>query len=229
MKTVTLKTAGRKPSLTAVLIIYTVLFFAAWTYFEILVKPWLNTVITNEIAAQLVSSGVIKNLVWTVPALLLARRYEGDVHIPLREMFTAKVNWLRWIPAFALLALWGVGADLLNTGTIAVSRNFGMDDVIIVFFVGITEESVFRGWLLNAAIDRQRRWTALITNSLLFLAIHFPKWIVLGEFVYAFTSFGFAGVIALSLLFGWSFARTRNMLLPIALHMFYDLIVMMFV
>jgi len=104
-----------------------------------------------------------------------------------------------------------------------------MDDVIIVLFVGITEESVFRGWLLNATLDRWGKWCALIVNSLLFLAIHFPKWIVSGEFVYAFTSFGFAEVIALSLLFGWSFLRTRNLLLPIALHMFYDLVVMMFV
>ena len=105
----------------------------------------------------------------------------------------------------------------------------GMDDVIIVLFVGITEESVFRGWLLNATLDRLGRWRALIVNSLLFLAIHFPKWIVSDEFLYAFTSFGFAEVIALSLLFGWSFLRTRNLLLSIALHMFYDLVVMMFV
>jgi len=104
-----------------------------------------------------------------------------------------------------------------------------MDDVIIVLFVGITEESVFRGWLLNATLERWGRWPALIVNSLLFLAIHFPKWIVSGEFVYAFTSFGFAEVIALSLLFGWSFVRTRNLLLPIALHMVYDLAVMLLI
>lgn len=220
---------GRSRSLTAALILYTILFFAAWTDYEALAKPWLRSVIANEAAAQLVSSGVIKNLAWTLPALLLVRRYESDMHVPLREMFTARVNWLHWLPLFGLLALWGLGGDLLNTGTVAVSRNFGMDDVIIVLFVGITEESVFRGWLLNATLDRLGRWRALIVNSLLFLAIHFPKWIVSGEFLYVFTSFGFAEVIALSLLFGWSFLRTRNLLLPIALQMFYDLVVMMFV
>lgn len=220
--------SSRKPALLPVLVIYTIVFFAVWTVFESLLKPWINSAIP-EIPAQLVNSGVIKNLVWTLPALLLAHRYESEMYVPLREMFTAKVNLLRWLPVFAILVLWGVGADLINTGTVAVSGDFGMGDVIIVLFVGITEESVFRGWLLNATLERWGRWPALMVNAMLFLAIHFPKWIVSGEFLYAFTSFGFAEVIALSLLFGWSFVRTRNLVLPIALHMVYDLAVMMFI
>lgn len=169
-----------------------------------------------------------KNLVWTLPALL-AGRYESDMHVPLREMFTAKFRPAHWVPAFAILVLWAIGGDLLTNGSIAVSRQFGMDDIIIVLFVGITEEAVFRGWLLNATVDRWCRWPALIVNALLYLAIHLPKWIVSGEFVSVFTGFGFAEVIALSLLFGWSFLRTRNLLLPIALHMVYDLAVMMLI
>ena len=216
-------------SVDAVLAVYTVVFFALWTGVEFKLKPWIDSVVTNEITAQIVKSGAIKNLVWTLPALLLVRRYGSDMRVPLREMFASGVNWLRWLPAFAFLVLWGLGGDLVNTGTIAVSENFGIDDIIIVLFVGITEESVFRGWLLNATADRWGRWPALIVNSLLFMAIHFPKWIASGEFVYAFTSFGFVEIIALSLLFGWSFLRTRNLLLPIALHMVYDLAVMMLI
>ncbi|MBE6759108.1 MAG: hypothetical protein E7554_03355 [Ruminococcaceae bacterium] len=57
--------SGRSRSLAAALIRYTILFFAAWTGYEVLAKPWLRSVIANEAAAQLVSSGVIKNLAWT--------------------------------------------------------------------------------------------------------------------------------------------------------------------
>ena len=49
----------------AVLIIYTVIFYGIWTVFELYIKPWLDAIIENEYAAQLIKSGVIKNLVWT--------------------------------------------------------------------------------------------------------------------------------------------------------------------
>ncbi len=216
-------------SLPVALIVYTILFFGLWAAFEILGKPWLTTVTEDDIAGQIIKTVIIRNLVWTLPALLLLRRYERRMHIPLREMFTAKVNWLRWLPILTFLALCGPGGDLVNGEKIALSEAFGADDIIIVLFVGITEESVFRGWLLNATADRWGRWPALMVNALMFLAIHFPRWIMDGIFVSVFTGFDFVSVIALSLLFGWSFLRTRNLVLPIALHMIYDLSVMMFI
>jgi len=115
---------------------------------------------------------------------------------------------------------------VLHGGSFAIKGTFGADDIIVVIFVGLTEELVFRGWLLNAT-ERIGENKALAINAAMFLLIHFPIWIVSGAFVNNFVSFGFVSIIALSVIFGLMFLRTRNILVPIALHMMWDLLLFM--
>ena len=72
---------------TTVMIIYIVVFYALWTAFELIVKGILDSAITNINICQFVKSGIIKNLVWTLPAVMLVKNFKDDVHIPLKEMF----------------------------------------------------------------------------------------------------------------------------------------------
>ncbi|MCH5253072.1 MAG: CPBP family intramembrane metalloprotease, partial [Lachnospiraceae bacterium] len=47
---------------------------------------------------------------------------------------------------------------ILQKGRLEMAETFGLCDVITVLFVGLTEEMVFRGWLLNATITEKRKW-----------------------------------------------------------------------
>jgi membrane protease YdiL (CAAX protease family) len=47
----------------------------------------------------------------------------------------------------------------------------------IVLFEGVTEEIVFRGFLLNALLKKVKLFFAIIINQIMFLIIHFPIWI----------------------------------------------------
>lgn len=77
-------------------------------------------------------------------------------------------------------------------GKISVGETFRFSDLIIVLFVGITEEMVFRGWLLNATVNEKKKWVSVIVNSLMFLFIHFPNWIHEGHLVENFQNFWFS-------------------------------------
>ena len=97
-------------------------------------------------------------------------------------------------------------------------------ECVAFIFVGLTEELVFRGWLLNALM-RLGKIPALAITSVLFLCIHFPIWLAKGYFVQAFAGMGFLVILALGVLFGLVFLHWRNLWIPIVMHMLWDVCV----
>lgn len=211
----------------AVLVIYCVLFYGAWAVFELLIKDHLAG--GNPVVMQLLRSALIKNLVWTLPAMLLVHKYADCVFIRLKEMFTNKIPWLKLLCGLGIMTVYLLISAYRTHGKIALLPSFGLDSVIIVLFVGITEEMVFRGWLLNATAKNENDWLAVGVNAVMFLCIHFPIWIHDGEFVRNMASFGFVTIILLSVLFSYIFLRTKNLLVPVLVHMVWDLLAFMFI
>lgn len=220
----------------AVLIVYTAALYAVWIAWEFWGRGAVDAISDNVAFTQLIKSGIVKNAVWTLPAILLIKRFGSDVYITLREMFFAKVNWLRYLPLFAFSAAYILAGAVLHHGGLTLSDDFGAEKIIIVLFVGITEETVFRAWLLNASlrlwgapVSRHRQWLCLLLNAVMFLLIHFPVWIKSGVFVNNLTSLAFIEIIVLGVIFGLTFIRSRSIFVPLALHMFWDLLVFMFI
>ena len=118
------------------LTIYTLCFYALWAAFELYIK--------ENITSQLLKTGVIKAVVWVLPAMLLVYKFRDSVQIGLKEMFVTEVKWQRYLWVYALLAVWVLLGGIQYGG---LSFNLAPDELIIVLFVGITEEMVFRGWL----------------------------------------------------------------------------------
>ena len=212
-----------------VLIIYVIIFYSIWTVWEFWIRTFISNTFGNEYISQLIKSGIIKNLVWTFPAILLVWHFKSDVYITLKEMFSTKVNWLKYLPIFIFFTIYILAGAILKNGGVEIVRDFGIDKIIIVLFVGLTEEMVFRGWLLNATIREHRKWFYIIINAVMFLAIHFPIWIYSGNFISYFTSLQFIEVMALSVIFSITFIKSRSILVPITLHMYFDLLVFMFI
>lgn len=211
-----------------VLIVYVIVFYSIWTMWEFLGKSFISNTIENEYISQLIKSGVIKNLVWTLPAILLINHFKTDIYVGLEDMFKVKAQLLKYLPIFFLFTVYLLVGVILEKGKISVSETFRFSDLIIVLFVGITEEMVFRGWLLNATVSEKKKWVPVIINSLMFLFIHFPKWIYEGHFVENFQNLGFLGIIILSIIFSWTFIKSKNLLIPILLHMYWDLFMFIF-
>lgn len=211
-----------------VLAVYVIAFYIVWTIWEFWAKSFVNNAFENEYLSQFIKSGVIKNLVWTVPAILLINRFQSDMYVGLKDMFAVKARLFRYFPVLLLFTVYLLVGAVLQKGTLLVSRAFKLSDLIIVLFVGITEETVFRGWLLNSTVSERRKWLPVIANSLMFLLIHFPVWIHDGVFFANFQNFSFLSPLLLGIIFGWTFIKSKNIWIPIILHMYWDLLVFVF-
>ncbi len=212
-----------------ILILFVIVFYTVWACFELVGKSILYTVIGNDLISQFIENGIIKNLIWTVPVIILVNIFNKSMYIQLKEMFQIKTNLLKYLPIFIIFTISILGPVFLKKGQINLSDNFGLGKIIIVLFVGLTEEMVFRGWLLNATIREDKKWKYIIINAFMFLAIHLPIWIYNGVLIKTFTGFGFLCVFILSIIFSWSFVKSRNIFIPIFLHMYWDLLIFMFV
>ena len=218
--------------LISALVIYCILFYTAWSLVGVILRNYIAVWADNEVVIQLIRTGIIKNLVWTLPAFLLVRYFEKDMYVGLKEMFTTKVKIWDILPICIACMIYAL-ANVIKKWDWSIAESFGWGKIIIVLFVGITEEMVFRGWLLNSTLknaDKEwKQWVAIGINAVMFLMIHFPIWIYEGVFIRNFQSFGFIDIILLSGIFSWLFVKTKNILVPVALHMIYDLLVMMFI
>lgn len=215
------------PKKTA-LIIYLLVFYGVWTAWEFWAKGLITAAVPNAYLSQFVKSGVIKNIVWVLPAVLLVKRFESETYVGAKEMFTKKVNVLKYLPIFLIFTVYLLVGTFLQKGKIAISETFGLDKLIIVLFVGITEETVFRGWLLNATLGERKKQLSVAANALMFLLIHFPVWIHDGVFIENFRSFGFLSILILSVIFGVTFIKSKSIWVPLTLHTYWDLLMFLF-
>lgn len=215
-------------------VIYYICLWAVWAVYTLLLRPVICDALGDEtIISGFLRSGIIKNLVWTLPAALLIMKYRENCMVSLKGMFT-KIgpSWKIYLLIFPFFILFVAVSSFRTYGGLHISESFGVDDIITVLFVGLTEEIVFRGWLLNSSVNenstQKQQYIAIAVNAVMFLLIHFPIWILEGRFVSSFTSLGFLTILVLSVIFSIVFIQTKNIILPIALHMFWDLLVFMF-
>lgn len=143
-----IRSLGIKP----VLVLYCLVFYTVLALFDLFFTPQISLLLNDLLAKIIISEVIIKNLVWTIPAILLIKHFKDEVLVSLKEMFTNKVNWLKYLPIFLLFTVYILVGGYLKYGKIGISPSFAYTDLIVVLFVGLTEELFFRGWLLNASI-----------------------------------------------------------------------------
>jgi membrane protease YdiL (CAAX protease family) len=211
-----------------IMVIYLIAFFSLWALAELVIFKRINIFVENEILSCFIEDAIIKMLVWTLPAAIMIHYFKDAVYITLKEMFLSKVNWFQYLPVFIFFTLYILSGAILQNGNLVVSSEFGFDNVVGLLFVGITEELVFRGWLLNLTVNEGKKWLPISINAIMFLAIHFPIWIRQGVFISSFTSLGFLCILILSIIFSCTFIKSRNILVPVVLHMYWDLLVSLF-
>ncbi len=214
---------AKKSKIPIGILIYCVCLYIIWTCYHFFVLPQIEK-IPNELASSLLDDGLCKNLIWTLPAVLLIRKYSDELKIKFDEFFLWKKEYWKYalfLPAFFVYVMAGV---LVNK--IPISFSLSIKDAITVLFVGVTEEFVFRGLFLNYTAKKiKNEDVAIAINAMMFLAIHFPRWIQEGIFVNNIVHLGFLSIIILSVIFSVIFLKTKNIVIPIILHMFWDMLI----
>ncbi len=204
-------------------ILYCLGIFVVWGIMEIIIMPYIECYKFSDIIKEV----LIKTFVWFVPAVILQRCFNKFMFVKKDSIFSFKVIWTEFIIVLFIFTLFHLVSSLVQNGGISISNSFRMSDIIIACSVGISEEMVFRGWLLNAVLNDKNKYIAVIINSLLFIAIHFPVWVREGVFINYITSGAFLQIMVLSIIFSLAFIRNRNIIIPMILHSYWDLLCFM--
>ena len=198
-------------------IISYLVFFAGWTLRVVCVDlSGMNAFLSWMI-------GFFIHVVWwPLFALFLIKRYSNDLNISLKEMFTTKPKLKILLPLLAFTLVYNIVGFFINSSGYGTKMKL-YDLIVTAATVGIFEESVFRGWLLNAVSTFVSERKANLISSALFVLIHYPGWIFAGYEVttIAITSLS---VYALGLMFGWVFRKNRSIWTGAILHSAWDLI-----
>ena len=213
-----------------ILAVYYVLLFTVWAIVELFVRAPIESAVSSTTLDIITECG-FKTVLWFIPAFLLIRRYSGRMLVPHDEMFRLRKNWGIFAAVFAFFTVYILLGAYRLTGHIALAEDFSAVRIFTFLITGFCEEIVFRGWLFNgsARLSGQGNpdsfpWAAAIINALMFLAVHFPIWLHNGVFAANMLSGGFVSVTMLSILFSWTFFRTRSLIIPALLHWWWDLL-----
>lgn len=204
---------------TRYLILYNVLAFIAMVIIFIFADLYLFTLNDN------LFSVIFQTVLYIVVPVLYFGYYFRKQNRPVQGiLFTKGIK--EWIPRLAALVLVLIAFSLsvfwlqlfalmpiapwlvelfMEPVPLATTPLYLTLEILFIVLIGpIAEEFMFRGVLLNRMIRKTSMWGGILISSLLFGVLHAD---VLGAFMF--------GVIA-SLLF----IKTRNLLVPIVLHIF---------
>lgn len=88
-----------------VLILYVIIFYSIWAIWEFSGKFFINSISENKCLLQLIKSGIIKNLIWTLPAVLLVNYFNTNMYVSLKDMFAVKALFRNGFVKAALLKI----------------------------------------------------------------------------------------------------------------------------
>ena len=192
-------------------------FFAGWTLRVVCVD--LSGM--NEFLSWVI--GFLIHVVWwPLFALFLIKRYSNDLNISLKEMITTKPKLKILLPLLVFALVYNIAGFFINSSGYGTKMKL-YDLIVTAATVGVFEESVFRGWFLNAISTFVSERKANLISSALFVLIHYPGWIFAG---YELTTIAVTSlsVYVLGLMFWWVFRKNRSIWTGAILHSAWDLI-----
>ena len=112
-----------RKSLNITLVVYFIIFYAIWALIELVFVP-MTGLDKNPLLSSIIKEGVIKCIVWLIPAIILSRKYNELMYVKKDTIFSFKVNWLKYIPIFIILTAYVLVGTYIINGTIALNKEF---------------------------------------------------------------------------------------------------------
>jgi len=173
---------------------------------------------------------VIKLLVWVIPVIVLVKLVEKKEplnFLGLRENLSKGLSWAAWVSVALVIYFIVVNLFFLQND---LEFNLGFHTWLnTVILVGITEEIVFRGFILRKLMQQFTFWKANSITAFLFLTIHFPIWFRHGLFESPGILFTFIQVFIIGFIFGVIYKKTNSLWSVIIIHSVYNLGVAIFI
>ncbi len=176
-----------------------------------------------------ITSAIIKIVIWVIPVILLIKIMEKNSPFPylgLCHNFRKGLKWTGWV-SLVFISFFVVLNFIVLDNTIDFQLGFN-EWLNIILLVGITEEIVFRGFLLKKLMDSFRFWIANTITSFLFVSIHFPIWIYKGLFEFPNILSSIISVFVMGIIFGFVYKKSNSLWSVIIIHSLYNLLASLF-
>jgi len=210
-----------KVSLTTPLL-YFIYLFVVWGLYRI-----------NFEYSDVLEELFIKPVIWLLPFLYIFHRENikwSDLGITTKNLFPSVYLSLAIGVGFAFL---GIIANLAKYGGVNFNANLGNDlfgiSIIISLGTSVTEEFVFRGYILGAFVRKfKSTFIPIIGSTILWTIIHLP----VSYFVWKMNPIQVVIFLFLTFLYGLGAAmlyiRTRNLASSILLHFLWEWPIILF-
>lgn len=171
--------------------------------------------------------GDISRLVWAAPFVLLVLWRVGAVRVPARELFSWQVHWKSFLIVLGAFTLYTAAAMAVNHGGFWVNTEIRLAQELPKFLiVGFAEESVYRGWGMNAFSAHMGENRANVMAALYFVLLHFPSyfihWYLDGSLALPAMLSQAVYVFVCGLVFGWVFRKSHSLWPPVLVHFWTD-------
>ncbi|MFL6230198.1 MAG: CPBP family intramembrane glutamic endopeptidase [Pyrinomonadaceae bacterium] len=208
--------ARQSRSSLAPTLIYVALFFAVWTL-RATVLYRFDTRIGSDLWRS-VYSNVVKFAVWVVPAFVYLLKV--DRRDPLRYLkLTTRPEGSKLPFAFAAAVLYLAATCLFGVYGQGRQVSLSVSGVALAStsISSLSEEILFRGFILNKLREGVGFRAANLATALLFVAIHLPNWLWTRGFQRA-VAFDCLGVFLLACLLGYLVKETNSLWAGVGLH-----------
>lgn len=167
---------------------------------------------------------VLRLLIWTLPVIVLTWKYNPIKYLKLRGNVVQGLI-VGVIVGLGILALRALIIYLLK-GSIDLNFDIPIGICInVIVFVGLSEEVVFRGYLLQKIEEIASFWAANTVSSILFYLMHFPIWIMVKNLGPMDIVSEIRSMLIISLILGFVFKKTQSLWSCMMIHSLHNLAV----
>lgn len=166
---------NKKLNTIKLLVIYLILFYMSWTIYAVFLSPLLDKV---PLGYSLLGKNLIKLGCWTITVVLIIRFLFKQKPLSYLKLDKDILKGLLYgTLSGAVIILYIALRKHLIEGNVHFDPFFDLKAWVGgVLLIGVTEEVVFRGFILQKLEVIMRFKYANATTSILFVLIHFPRW-----------------------------------------------------
>lgn len=178
--------------------------------------------------------GYFSRLIWAVPFMILIIRYSDQLFVNSRELFLHKIHWKSFLGFFFAITAYALAGMLINHGGFWLNPDLNILQELPKFLiVGLAEETVYRGWGMNAFAACMNERKANVWASLYFVLLHFPSyfihWYLDGSLAVSAMLTQAVYVFVLGLVFGFLFRKSKSILPAAFVHFWSDFASILFI
>lgn len=204
-------------------------FFVLWFVIQVFINvPIIN--LANGWTEEILTD-VVKILIWLGVGLYMIFHTKKDQFV-IKRPFQLNLKFKPLYITLVAIMIYMLATAFIQRHSIGIVATFKPTMLLQDFLVvGICEETVFRGYLLNRLgkmIDSQQ--TALIIQAILFALIHLPRYLTTYPALPILTILSQLVTVAiLGYLFGWLFLKSRSLWPGIIVHSVWDLLIVVLI